>query len=64
MKSDVALGAALREDQMEEREVTEELLTPSWVRTEDRPQALGKKLIAPFRKGDPILWTHLEARAP
>ena len=61
-KSDLTLGSELSADQLEERAVSEELLTPSWVRTEDRPQALGKKLIAPFRKGDPIFWTHLEAK--
>ena len=62
-KSDVAVGSELNEAQVEERAVSEDLLTRSWVRTEDRPQAVGKKLIAPFRKGDPILWTHLEVRA-
>ncbi|MEW5741208.1 MAG: hypothetical protein AB1938_19955 [Myxococcota bacterium] len=29
--------------------------------TGDRPQAVGRAVTAPFRKGDPILWTHLEA---
>ncbi|MDP1823569.1 MAG: SAF domain-containing protein [Archangium sp.] len=60
-KGDVTAGSSLTEADVEERGVLPELLTPSWVRTEDRPQALGKKLLAPFRKGDPILWTHLEA---
>ena len=59
-KGDVTAGSALTEADVEERPMRPELLTPSWVRTEDRPQALGKKLLAPFRKGDPILWTHLE----
>ena len=63
-KVDVPAGTALAEDQLEEREVAEDLLTRSWVRAEDRSKALGKKLIASFRKGDPILWTQLEARAP
>jgi len=63
-KSDLPLGSAIDAAQLEERAVSQDLLTPSWVRTEDRPQAVGKKLIAPFRKGDPILWTHLEAQAP
>ena len=60
-RSDLASGGVLAEGDVEERGVVVDLITPSWVRTEDRPQAVGKKLIAPFRKGDPILWTHLEA---
>jgi hypothetical protein len=35
------------------------MITDSRVGAVDRPQAVGRKLIAPFRKGDPILWTHL-----
>lgn len=58
---DVAVGAALSESDVEERGVEEALMTRSWVRTEDRPQTLGRPLIAPFRKGDPILWTHFDA---
>jgi len=58
--SDVATGSSLKEADCEERPLQADLLTPSWVRTEDRPRALGKKVLAPFRKGDPILWTHLE----
>ena len=61
-KEDLAKGSTLSEDDVEERGMELELLTPSWVRTEDRPQALGKKLLAPFRKGDPILWTHFESK--
>jgi Flp pilus assembly protein CpaB len=60
-KKDLAVGSALSEEDVEERGVGVDLVTPSWVRTEDRPQAVGKKLLAPFRKGDPILWTHFEA---
>ena len=60
-KGDLAVGSRLAEDDVEERGMGLELLTPSWVRTGDREQALGKRLLAPFRKGDPILWTHLEA---
>ena len=59
-KRDLTSGTTLSEAGVEERPVPESVLTPSWVRTQDRPQALGKKLLAPFRKGDPILWTHFE----
>ena len=59
-KTDLALGSQLVTEQLEERPVSNDLITPSWVRTEDRPAALGKKLIAPIRKGDPILWTHFD----
>jgi pilus assembly protein CpaB len=60
-RADLAAGSVLAEGDVDERPVSSELITPSWIRTEDRPQAVGKKLIAPFRKGDPILWTHLDA---
>jgi Flp pilus assembly protein CpaB len=56
---DVALGAVLAETDVEERGLVKEMITDSWVGAVDRPQAVGRKLIAPFRKGDPILWTHL-----
>jgi Flp pilus assembly protein CpaB len=60
---DVALGAALTSDDFEERGVDEGLLTESFVRVSDQPNALGRTTIAPFRKGDPILWTHLPPKA-
>ena len=60
-KSDLATGSRLAEDDVEERGIVPALVTPSWVHTEDRATALGKRLLAPFRKGDPIMWTHLEA---
>jgi Flp pilus assembly protein CpaB len=56
---DVALGAVLAETDVEERGLVKEMITDSWVGAVDRPQAVGRTLIAPFRKGDPILWTHL-----
>lgn len=61
---DVATGATLTADDVEERSMAEAMLTPSWVRTEDRPQAVGRKVTAPFRTGDPILWTHFDAAKP
>ncbi|MFZ5443081.1 MAG: SAF domain-containing protein [Myxococcota bacterium] len=59
---DVPPGRPLAQEDTEERGVEEALLTRSWVRTEDRPNAVGRKVLAPFRAGDPILWTHLEAQ--
>lgn len=56
---DLAVGATLTEHDTEERPMPEALTTPSWVKAEDRPLLGGKPLIAPFRAGDPILWTHL-----
>lgn len=58
-RSDIAAGVAVSLDALEEKPVPESFLTPSWVRSEDRPQALGRTVLAPFRKGDPIMWTHL-----
>lgn len=58
---DVAKGVKLAEADCEERAVVgEDVLTASWVRTEDRPRAVGSTVLAPFRRGDPILWTHLD----
>ena len=56
---DVALGAELGDADVEEREVPQALVTGSWVTSADRPQLAGRRAIAPFRKGDPLLWTHL-----
>ncbi|MBL8913909.1 MAG: hypothetical protein JNM17_24615 [Archangium sp.] len=56
---DVALGSVLGADDVEERAAPNDVLTDSWVRSTDSATAVGRKAIAPFRKGDPILWTHL-----
>jgi Flp pilus assembly protein CpaB len=58
---DIPTGGALSGQDMEERPAPAELVTTSWIRTEDRPQAVGRVVLAPFRRGDPILWTHLKA---
>ena len=60
---DVALGATLSADDVEERSLPKAMLTDSWVISTDRATAVGRKTIAPFRKGDPILWTHLPPTA-
>ena len=58
---DIPIGKAIAEDDVEDRPVKTSLTTDSWVLTRDRPQALGCVVVAPFRRGDPILWTHLTA---
>ncbi len=60
---EVPLGAALSGDDLEERSAVEPLLTESWVRAAERDGVVGRVLIAPFHKGDPILWTHFPPRA-
>lgn len=60
---DVTVGVVLSEADVEEREVDPALITESWLTSADRPTALGRKTIAPFRRGDPILWTHLPPNA-
>ncbi|MGA9525025.1 MAG: SAF domain-containing protein [Myxococcaceae bacterium] len=60
-RRDVPAGSVLTEDDLEEREMKVKLLTPSWVLSIDRPQVLDRKVVAPFRRGDPILWTHFRA---
>lgn len=57
---DVKPGSTLEERDLEERPVRPDLLTPSWVLPRDRPQAIGRPVVAPFRKGDPLLWTHFK----
>jgi Flp pilus assembly protein CpaB len=59
--ADIPAGAAIAEKDMAEQEMPEEILTPSFVRTQDRPQVVGRSVAAPFRRGDPILWTHFQA---
>jgi Flp pilus assembly protein CpaB len=58
---DLPIGAKLSEADVEVAGRPEGHLTPSFVRDADRPQAMGRVLVAPFRKGDPILWTHFKA---
>jgi len=56
--ADIPAGATLAEKDVAEKPMPDEVLTPSFVRTEDRPQVVGRSVAAPFRRGDPILWTH------
>ena len=59
--ADVPAGVVLAEGQVAERAVPKDLLTESYVLTKDRPQVVGRTVAAPFRRGDPILWTHFQA---
>jgi hypothetical protein len=34
------------------------------VKEPERPQVVGRPVIAAFRKGDPILWTHFQNEPP
>jgi Flp pilus assembly protein CpaB len=56
---DLAVGTTLSNVDVVELAVPKTILTESWVLVGDRPQALGQVVQAPFRKGDPIMWTHL-----
>jgi Flp pilus assembly protein CpaB len=58
---DVPAGGKLLEADVEVAGRTEMLLTPSYVREADRAKAVGQVVLAPFKKGDPILWTHFRA---
>jgi Flp pilus assembly protein CpaB len=59
-RRDLAQGTVLSEDDVQERGFPTDLVTESWVLARDLPQAVGKRVTAAFRQGDPILWTHLQ----
>lgn len=59
--ADIPVGATLAEKDVTPSEVPTALVTDSFVRTRDRPQVIGRRVAAPFRRGDPILWTHFQA---
>ncbi|HYV48830.1 MAG TPA: SAF domain-containing protein [Myxococcaceae bacterium] len=58
---DIPARAVIAEGQVAERPMPKDLLTESYVLTKDRPQVIGRTVAAPFRRGDPILWTHFQA---
>jgi Flp pilus assembly protein CpaB len=61
LKVDAGAGRQLSEDELEERFVADALLTPSWVPASDRGRVSSRRVLVPFLKGDPLLWTHLDA---
>jgi Flp pilus assembly protein CpaB len=56
---DLAAGAVLSADLLEERPVDATLLTSSWARAADRELLVGRALAVPVLKGDPVLQTML-----
>lgn len=61
---DIPIGAKLAVEDVAERGMDPETVTPSFVREPDRPQIIGRTVTAAFRKGDPILWTHFHNEPP
>ena len=61
---DIPVGEKLTVEDVTERDMAPATITPSFVKEEDRPQVLGRTITAAFRKGDPILWTHLYNEPP
>jgi Flp pilus assembly protein CpaB len=56
---DLAVGTKLTEADLEDKELPTDLATSSFIRQSERSQILGRPVTTAFRKGDPILWTHL-----
>ncbi len=61
---DIPVGAKLKEEDLEPKGMDPNTLTPSYVKDAERPQVTGRPVIAAFRKGDPILWTHFRNEPP
>jgi Flp pilus assembly protein CpaB len=61
---DIPVGVKLTEEDMTSQGMDESILTPSYVKEPERPQVVGRRVIAAFRKGDPILWTHFHNEPP
>lgn len=61
LRADVTAGHQLTDADLEERFVADVLLTSSWVPATDRSRVLSRRVLVPFLKGDPMLWSHLDA---
>ncbi|HYH94607.1 MAG TPA: SAF domain-containing protein [Hyalangium sp.] len=61
---DIPVGGKLTMEDVTERGMDPDTLTPSYVREAERPQVIGRTITAAFRKGDPILWTHFYNEPP
>jgi Flp pilus assembly protein CpaB len=60
----IKAGNRLKPSDVEFREVDAALPTPSWVRTQiEVESAMKRESLAPFRKGDPILFSQLAPEA-
>jgi len=58
---DIAPGTLVVEDVVF-RWVPKKLVTRSWVNPESE-RIVGRTVVVPFKKGDPILWTHVAQRS-
>jgi Flp pilus assembly protein CpaB len=61
---DIPVGGKLTAEDVTERGMDSDTLTPSYVKEAERPQVIGRTITAAFRKGDPILWTHFYNEPP
>jgi len=64
---DLEAGATLGGQDLVELNVPGKVPLPGWARVTEREQLGGRKVTAALRKGDPLLWSHLDpvpARAP
>ncbi len=61
---DIPVGEKLTAEDVAERDMDPDTVTPSFVKEQERPQVVGRTVTAAFRKGDPILWTHLYNEPP
>lgn len=61
---DIPVGGKLTVEDVTERDMDPDTMTPSFVKEQERPQVVGRTITAAFHKGDPILWTHLYNEPP
>lgn len=55
-------GEVVESDHLVAAEMPERFVSPSMVRPGLADALLGQRLLVPLRKGDPVLWSHFEAR--
>ncbi|MFL5350824.1 MAG: SAF domain-containing protein [Hyalangium sp.] len=61
---DIPVGGKLTAEDVTEQDMVLDTVTPSFVKEQEQPQAVGRTITAAFRKGDPILWTHFYNEPP
>jgi Flp pilus assembly protein CpaB len=61
---DIPVGGKLTVEDVTERDMDPDTVTPSFVKEQERPHVVGRTITAAFRKGDPILWTHFYNEPP
>ncbi len=54
-------GTIIDWDMAKEHKMPKKFVTPSIVKPEQFKNIIGQKLLAPLRRGDPLLWSHLQA---